>query len=373
MADGPGGPGTDPAVIAGLVGLDEFDVLLGWTVETPSWVDGLPAGRAWSVSAGYGLDKAVASGNLRYLPVPLSAMPRLLAGPFQPDVAVVTGRPVGGAGFVFGPSVGWGHPAARLARRVVVEVHPDTPPYDSPAVPGQVVEVIEAPRRSPVRSGRPPTPLEVTIGAAAAALVPPRATIQYGVGAVCEAVIGALDVPVQVRSGLASDAVVDLDRRGLLTGRAEAAYAWGGDGLAALSAGGKLRLVPVDMSHDVGRLAAIGRFVAVNTAVQVALDGAVNVERVAGRQVAAIGGHPDFCAAAVRSPGGLSIVVVPATRRGASTIVPSLEVVSTPRTDVEVVVTEHGVADLRGLDDAGRRRRLIEVAAPEHRDALAAS
>lgn len=54
-------------------------------------------------------------------------------------------------------------------------------------------------------------------------------------------------------------------------------------------------------------------------------------------------------------------------------IVPAVEVVSTARTDVDVVVTEHGVADLRGLDEPARRRRLVAVAAPEHRDALGAS
>jgi acyl-CoA hydrolase len=256
---------------------------------------------------------------------------------------------------------------------VVVEVQPEAPPYDSPAIPGEVMTVIEAPVRLTAGSGRAPTAVELSIGAAAAALVPPRATIQYGAGAVCEAVVAGLDVPVQVRSGLVSDAIVDLDRRGLLGGQAQAAYAWGGDDLAALSAGGKLRLVPVEVSHDIGRLAGMARFVAVNTAVQVGLDGAVNVEMAGGRRVAGIGGHPDFCAAAVRSPGGLSIIALPSTRRGASTIVSTVEVVSTPRTDVDVVVTEHGMADLRGLDEEGRRRRLIEVAAPEHRDALAAS
>ncbi len=370
--DGPGAPGTDPAVIADLMGLAESDLLVGWTVEDLSWVDSLPEGRTWSVSAGYRLDKPVAVGTVRYLPVPLSGVPRLLAGPFRPEVAVVSGRPAGG-GFVFGPSVGWGHAAARLARRVVVEVQPDALPYDSPDIPGEVVEVLEAPGRPPTPAGRPPTAVEMHIGAAAAALVPPRATVQYGAGAVCEAVIARLDVPVQVRSGLVTEAIADLDRRGLLAGRARATYAWGGDELAALSAGGKLLLVPVEDSHDVGRLAAISRFVAINTAVQVGLDGAVNVERVGGRQVAGIGGHPDFCAAAVRSDGGLSIVALPATRRGVSTIVPTVEVVSTPRTNVDVVVTEHGVADLRGLDEAARRRRLVAVAAPEHRDALDAS
>jgi acyl-CoA hydrolase len=58
------------------------------------------------------------------------------------------------------------------------------------------------------------------------------------------------------------------------------------------------------------------------------------------------------------------------TRRGASTIVPSVEVVSTPRCDIEVVVTEHGVADLRGVDDRERARRLVAIADPAHRETL---
>jgi acetyl-CoA hydrolase len=102
----------------------------------------------------------------------------------------------------------------------------------------------------------------------------------------------------------------------------------------------------------------------------VGLDGAVNVERVGGRVVAGPGGHPDFAAGASRSPGGLSIVALPSTAGGRSTIVAVPEVVSTPRTDVDVVVTEHGVADLRHLDDRERAARLIAVAAPEHRDEL---
>jgi acyl-CoA hydrolase len=60
------------------------------------------------------------------------------------------------------------------------------------------------------------------------------------------------------------------------------------------------------------------------------------------------------------------------TRSGVSTIVAEVEVVSTPRCDVDVVVTEHGIADLRGVDDRERARRLAAVAAPAHRDHLAA-
>jgi hypothetical protein len=93
--------------------------------------------------------------------------------------------------------------------------------------------------------------------------------------------------------------------------------------------------------------------------------------QVCARVVAGIGGHPDFCTAAVRSKGGMSLIAFRSTTaNGASTILPTLEHVSTPRCDVEVVVTEHGVADLRGLDDRARAQRIVEVAAPEHRAML---
>ncbi|HUJ66338.1 MAG TPA: acetyl-CoA hydrolase/transferase C-terminal domain-containing protein, partial [Acidimicrobiales bacterium] len=157
-----------------------------------------------------------------------------------------------------------------------------------------------------------------------------------------------------------------------LVGAAQAAYVWGGPGLGSMLEAGSLRLRGVDHIHDITAISGTDSFVAINTALQVGLDGAVNVESVAGRVVAGPGGHPDFAAGASRSRGGLSVVALPSTSAGASTIVARPDVVSTARTDVDVVVTEHGVADLRGLEDAERAGRLISVAAPEHRDSLAA-
>ena len=77
-------------------------------------------------------------------------------------------------------------------------------------------------------------------------------------------------------------------------------------------------------------------------------------------------------AAASRCVDGLSVIALRSTdRNGWSTIVPRVDVVSTPRCDVDVVVTEHGVADLRDLDDGERAARLVAIASPEHRDQLA--
>ncbi len=369
--DGPWAPTVDPATVAGLCGLADPDVLLGWTVEELPWLEAMAPGRVTSISAGYRLGPAIAAGVVEARSTAISRLPGLFRREFPPDVVVVVGRPAG-TGFVFGPSVGWSVAAARLASKgVVVEVRPGLPAYDTPPVPGQILAVVDSPSRPPAGPGRAPSATEEAIGAAVASLIQPGAALEFGLGTICDAAAAHLAVGVRIRSGLVTDAVVGLDQRGLLLDRAEAAYAWGGDALAALSAAGRLRLVPSDRTHDVDRLAALEQFTAVNSALEVGLDGAVNVEVLDGRPVAGIGGHADFCAAAARSDGGLSIVALTATRRGRSTIVPAVETVSTPGADVHVVVTEHGVADLRGVDAEERRRRLVAVAAPEFRDGLA--
>jgi acyl-CoA hydrolase len=100
----------------------------------------------------------------------------------------------------------------------------------------------------------------------------------------------------------------------------------------------------------------------VNTALEVDLDGQVNVESAGGSAIAGVGGHPDYAVGAVRSAAGLSIVAVPTVRGGHPTLVDRLAVpASTPAHDIDVIVTELGSADLRGLDRRGRRRAIARL------------
>lgn len=135
-------------------------------------------------------------------------------------------------------------------------------------------------------------------------------------------------------------------------------------------------LRPIAHTHGFSTLAAIDGFVAVNSALEVDLSGQVNAERASGRAVSARGGLPDFAAAAHRSRGGLSIIALPATAKGRSRIVARLGSdgpVSVAGHDIDIVVTEHGAADLRGKDAEERARAIVAVAAPEQRrDLLAA-
>ena len=368
-ADGLDSPRSAPAIVAAAAGLaDEgIETLHGWTPEGRAWLAST-ALRGQTVMAGYGLRDAVDAGRLRYLPVRLSAMPRLVAGALRSEVAVVTGVRRGST-FAFGLSAGWGPAVASAAARVVVEVDDDGYDLGGPAIEGNIVATVPRPQvTEPTPMPRAPADVDRRIAAHVVRLLPEDPILQFGPGGLAEAILAALDRPVRIWSGLVTDGLLGLERRGLLRGRATAAYVWGGAPVVELARAGKLDLLPIEHTHDLTRVSGLDRFVGCNTAVQVGLDGSVNVERVGGRLVAGIGGHADFCAAAARSVGGMSIVALAATTKaGASTVVPQVETTSTPRCDVEIVVTEHGVADLRGADDEERRRRLVAVAAPEHR------
>lgn len=380
-ADGPDGPLPDPRRLRSVAALragGPVEVVLGWVVRRPDWIDDVDVA-VTTLLAGVGLRADVARGRVRALPTRLSSVPRLLDGRLRPDVAVVGAVADGRRWRAIG-SVGWAPAAARAARQVVIEAWPGWPtdghpPPATPFIDGHVVEVVERrePRDPPqsVRLG----PADERIGELAASLVPAGATLQWGPGALGAAVVGAIDKPVAVRSGVVTDELVGLSDRGLLSGVAQAAYVWGGDRLASFAgpADGRLSLAGVELTHDIAALSAMERFVAVNTALEVGLDGAANVEMVGGRLVSGPGGHPDFSLAASRSVGGCSVVCVRAGGTGRPGIVVRPEVVTTARTDVDVVVSEHGIADLRGLDPAGRARAITAIADPALREELAAA
>ena len=369
VGDGPGTPLEDPASAARSVGVDDPTLLLGWVVDRRPWIEALGAGRAMTYQPANALAEAARAGRVHYLPVRLASIPALLAGPLAPAVAVVTGV-ARGSGFAFADCVGYADTAARRAAAVVVQVA-DGPDLGGPEIEGPVARVLEGGERAQPPPEREADAVDRRIAEAAAALVPEGATVQYGLGRLPEAVVRSLSVPVAVVSGLVTDALADLAERGLLVGEALASYVWARRA-SALVAEGRLRLVGLEELHRGQRMASTPRFVAVNAALQVGLDGAVNVERIGPRLVAGIGGHADYCAAAAQSPGGMSLVVLPSTHGDRSSIVPAPTVVSTARSDVHVVVTEHGVADLRGLDEEERAEALIAVADPAHRPALRA-
>jgi len=139
-----------------------------------------------------------------------------------------------------------------------------------------------------------------------------------------------------------------------------------------------LWLADASHTHDVATIAATPRFIAINGAVEVDLFGQVNAERVQGAIQAGAGGLPAFAQGALASPGGRLLICVGATAKtgSVSRIVHALgaqALCTLPRQLADVVVTEHGSAEIRHLGLDARARALIDIAAPEHRAALATS
>jgi acyl-CoA hydrolase len=206
---------------------------------------------------------------------------------------------------------------------------------------------------------RAPDAMDVAVAAQIVPLLSDGASVQYGPGPLAEAMLAALEGPVRIDSGIITDAVVALDERGLLRGTPTATYLSGTSTLYDWADGRQI-LSPIEHTHDTSRLVE-ANVVAVNTALQIDLRGQVALEAPEGR-AAGIGGHADYAYAASRSRLGLSVIALPTARAGRSTLVERLELpVSTARSVVDVVVTELGRADLRGLSDRERSAAIRAV------------
>jgi acetyl-CoA hydrolase len=178
---------------------------------------------------------------------------------------------------------------------------------------------------------------------------------------------------------MVTDALVDLVEAGTIDTSVPSATtaAIGTDRLYDLVGSAPwLQLQPYTFTHAAEILNTRPALVAMNSALEVDLTGQVAAEQVGPLYVGAIGGQVDFLRGAAKSPGGVPIVALASTTRtGRSRIVARLEsgVVTTPRSDVGLVVTEHGVADLRGRTLRERAEALIAIAHPDARAELRAS
>lgn len=223
--------------------------------------------------------------------------------------------------------------------------------------------------------------VETRIGDFAASLVRDGDTLQFGIGSVPLALAGALASHRRLRfhGGLISSGLHTLWDAGAIDRNApiHTGVVLGDEGFHAFAADlQSLRMRDVSFTHDPAVTGAIDRFVAINSAIEVDLFGQVNAERAAGAIQAGAGGLPAFAQGALASPGGRLLICLSATARkgSVSRIVPALSdqsLCTVPRHLADAVITEHGVAELRGLSLDARAQALIGIAAPDHRAALA--
>lgn len=332
---------------------------------------------------------AYAEGRADHVPASVFQTDRLLAdGRVPVDVALVQVSPPDQRGHCsLGVSVAYNLSAVSAAKVVVAEINEQMPRTrgEGQIHLSEIDEIVPSDRAVVSVAPAVPTETSLAIGQHVAGLVPDGATVQIGVGGVSNAIWQALSGhhDLSVHGGAAGDAVAGLLRSGVITGRN------GLDPARPVTVGqligtGELYgfahendafwLGRPALTHNPAVLAGLSGYVSVVSALQVDLRGQVNAETLGGTQVAGVGGALDFAIGAKLASGGLSVVALPSSaRRGQeSRIVPRLPdgVVTLPATLVDVVVTEHGVADLRGQPLAGRRAALAAIAAPRFREDL---
>jgi 4-hydroxybutyrate CoA-transferase len=336
------------------------------------------------------LAEADARGDVDFVPARYFDTVGLFSagGAWAPDAVLVhTAPPDRGGHLSLGVSVSYLLPAARRAPLVIAQVNPRMPRTLGQAFLHRSQVDAWTPVDHPLLE-YPPTPVgdvERRIAGHVADLIPDGATVQVGVGSIPQAVMEALadkkDLGVH---SLLVDHMLPLVRRGVITnarkrlhpGRMDVGEIMGTAALYRWSHENPLvNMEPSDVVHDPHVIAALGDFVSVNSALEVDLLGQVNAESVDGRQITGIGGQFDFVLGAARAAGGRAIIALPAgaARGTRSRIVARLGAgarVTTPRFLSDYVVTEHGVAALRGQSDAGRARALVRIADPAFRDAL---
>jgi len=337
-------------------------LVLGWL---PAPVDGIDPDAFSEVRAlmpGWGVRDVLRSPTAGFIPARLSAVPALLTGTLRPDLLIT--RLVERDGRLhFGTEVSWQRELVNAGVPVLAIVD-STSPAASAEAPLDVDRVTVAGRSSngPVRLPyKAPEPVHEALADAILSFIPEGARLQYGPGQLGAALLARATRPLRIDTGLLTDAVVNLDRRGLLVGTPSATYLLGSDTLYEW-ADGRPILRGIDYTHDFTRLAHGDPLVAVNTAIEIDPFGQVNVEGLGDKVIGGIGGHPDYCAAAAMSRGGLSIIAVASSHSGRSPLVEQLSrPASTPAYDVDVIVTQSGHADLRGADWSQRRRLITEL------------
>jgi hypothetical protein len=337
-------------------------LVLGWL---PAAVDGLEADAFADVVAlmpGWGVRDVLRTPTASFVPTRLSAIGALLTGALRPDLLITRLAERDGQ-LHFATEVSWQRELVDAGVPVLAIVDAAAPTASAvPALDPARVTVAGRSADGPVRL--PPKAPEAVHGALADSVlrhVPRGARLQYGPGQLGTALLTRVTVPLQIDTGLLTDAVIDLERRGLLAGTPSATYLMGDDDLYDW-ADGRHILRGIEYTHDVTRLAHGDPFVAVNTAIEIDPHGQVNVEGVGDKVVGGIGGHPDYCAAGTLSHGGLSIIAVPSKTNGRSPLVEHLSrPASTPAYDIDLIVTETGHADLRAADWSQRQHLITEL------------
>ncbi len=324
---------------------------------------------------------------LDVIPVHVSQIACLIEAGIMPcDVAMIQVSPADAQGnHSCGLISDYVRAAVDKARIVIAEVNEQVPYVPGETIPGDLIDVAVHVSRAPVEVAPAKIgPTDEAIARHCAEFIGDGAVLQTGVGAVPDAILRLLHdrKDLGVHSGMLGDGLVDLAEAGVLTNARKEIdrgvsingaligtrrlYDWAANNPA-------IRMMPSSYTHGVKPIIQLTRLVTINSALEVDLTGQVNAEQSGTTYLGGTGGQVDFVRAGSRVPGGASLIVLASTAKGGSLskIVPALSgPVTTARTEVDVIVTEYGAAQLKGQTLAERARRLVAIAHPDFREDL---
>lgn len=328
------------------------------------------------------------AGVLRIIPCHLSQVPGYFTDRIIPaDVVFLSMRQNDRGEFSFSLENDYLQAAMTHARVVVAEVNDQLPwTFCEGQLPPERIDYV-------IRTSRPPLemaeaafgPVEDAIARHVGRYIDDGTTIQIGIGSIPDAVLAGVGDrrDLGIHSGLISDRVADLMERGVMTnarkpidtGIATCGSLRGTRRLYNFAHNNRaVRLFTFMHTHRAEILCQLGKFVAINSAIEIDLTGQINSEIAGGVQIGLVGGQGDFVRGAQMASGGRAVIAMPATARNGqvSKIVSRLNggVVTTARSDADIIVTEFGVAELRGRPIDERIRWMVAISHPDFRESL---
>ncbi len=334
--------------------------------------------------------KAIQDGRATFVPMHFSEMPYAFRNGLSPiDVAILHISEPDKFGYCsFGICVDIQRVIMENAGLVIAEVNNNMPrTYGDSLVHVREIDYFVKSDRPLYELEKPQvTPIEEAIGRNIADLVEDGSCLQLGIGGIPNAIMEFLKEKndLGVHTELVSDGTMELMKAGNITGKkktihknkAIATFASGTTEFYEwLNENPSVEFYPVDYVNDPHIIAQNEKMFSVNAALQIDLMGQSGAETINGLQFSGVGGQVDFVRGAKMAKGGKSILAMPSTaKKGTiSRIVAGFQpgdAVTTSRNDIDYVITEHGVAALRGQSIHERARRLIAIAEPKFRDEL---
>ncbi len=339
------------------------------------------------------IQRGLKDGNRKvvyYVPNFFSQSVRFFHDAIPVDTFMVTVSPMDRNGyFTFGTNNDYTSSVARFAKRLIVEVNKNMPRVSGRSLlhVSEVDAIVENDIPLLAHNPRPVQPEERVIADRIAELIPEHACLQIGVGglpnAVCDALMDRRDLGIHTE--VLTPGLVKLIQSGAVSnnykkmnpGKTVFTFSLGDQAMYEfMHENLAIESHPVDYVNDPGVIAQNDNVVSVNSTIEMDLTGACNSEHVNGHQFTSTGGQLDFVRGAYASKGGRSIIAFQSSTKGGtiSKIVPRLSgPVTTPRCDVHYVVTEYGVANLKGKSSTERAHALIGLANPNFRESLTAA